>query len=77
MAKHCVFYTIQYHHSIDHPRFDKGWYDSIIGTFRDTEENALKRFERAVNTSPDGLSIRLVRSNVLEQKNAVKESETK
>jgi hypothetical protein len=69
MAKHCLFYAVQYHENGLHPDFDPGWYTGVSGVFRDTPEGALARYKREAAEAPEWFSVRLVESRVLEQKN--------
>lgn len=65
MAKHCVFYVIQYN-----ANDGQGWYDSLGGVFRGMPKEAEGRFERAAAETPEEYSVRLLECRVLEQQNA-------
>jgi hypothetical protein len=69
MAKHCLFYAIEYYDNDIYPDFNTGWYVGVTGAFRDTPEGALARYKREADEAPEWLSVRLVESRVLEQKN--------
>lgn len=69
MAKHCLFYAVQYLDHSAHRDFNDGWYTGARGVFRDTPEGAMARYEKEASEAPEQFSVRLIECRVLEQKN--------